>query len=642
MFFPEKMRKVNIFVTKDDVEAATVALARSGQLHLSRGGDEEWSDRTPGWRKLVDACENRRHRAGKLAEILKVSDAAPEAEQNLPPLQDKKDIDSILREIEEPVEDWRNERREVENEFKRLRNLIQEIRLLTGLDTPIEEIRKPEYLHRVIGTIPREDLENLKVVLFRVPFVIIPISAEGQRVLIVAATSRNHAEILDRALQVLFFEPVSLEEDLRGRPADALQRYERRQNDCKQRLADLERRRTAMRERFARRLAGLQHRIEADLRVARAVTGYDRHGDVFLISGWIPEDAVETVMTTVATATDGRADVELLEAVPGGRRPVPTFLRNPRLLKPFEKIVSTFGFPGYGEVDPTPLVAVSFLLMYGMMFGDVGHGLMLTAAGLLIRRRYREKAAAIGSILIAAGLSAAVFGALYGSIFGLEHILPHLWLHPLDSILEILSASVVAGIILINIGFTAHLIKTIRVRSWSALLFSRSGLAGIGLYWTLVGGGYAAVLGVMAPKVLMVLVFIAAAVVFLREPLGRLVSGERPLVEEDWASFGVQSFFETFETVIGYVSNTLSFVRLGAFAVAHAGFIGVVFSLAEISGEVLRWPVILVGTLIVVGLEGLIVGIQALRLEYYEFFGKFYEGGGRSFSPMRLSETRKH
>jgi len=572
--------------------------------------------------------------------VLQIADGSSPGSPGLRPHQDTELVDQTLEEIERQVERWQDERRRIEKQSERLQNLIRETQLLSGLDTPIEEIRKPEYLHRLVGTIPRRNLENLKVVLFRVPFVIIPLSTGAQRVLIVAATSRNYSEILERALQIIFFEPVTLEEEMRGAPAEALQRFEQQKADCDRQRVELEQERAALAEDWAHRLVGLRYRIESNLRVARAVTGFDRHENVFLISGWIPERAVDSVMTTVANATEGRADIEMVTPLPGGRRRVPTFLRNPLFLRPFEKIVSTFGFPEYEEIDPTPLVAISFILMYGMMFGDVGHGLMLAGIGVWIRRRFDSESGVIGTVLTTAGLSAAVFGFLYGSFFGREDILPALWLHPLESIGQILIASVLAGIVLINIGFSIHLVKTIRTRNWGSFLFGRSGVAGIGLYWALVGGGYAAFHEKLPLEILAVLVAAPTVAIFLQEPLMRLVSGERPLVEESWATFGAQAFFETFETLIRFVSNTLSFVRLGAFAVAHAGFIGVVFALAETGGELLQWPVLLLGTLLVVGFEGLIVGIQALRLEYYEFFGKFYQGGGRRFAPLRLPDSQ--
>lgn len=639
MFIPETMQKLNIFVKKGDLKPAAVALARLGRLHLSGGGDEHWSDRTPEWRSLVDAFEDHKHRLEKLAQALQITDRQGQPPQDLDPREDPDPIDQSLQEIESTVGDWRKNHRQAQNDAEQVGNRIREMHLLAGLETPIEEIRTSEYLHRVVGTIPRKNLENLKVVLFRVPFVIIPIRVEDPRVLVVAATSRNFREILDRALRAIFFEPVSLEVDVRGQPAEVLDALQRQQAECEQRLADLDKARADLAERFAPRLAGLRDRIEADLRVARAVTGFDRHGDVFLISGWIPQRSVDALMTAVESATEGRSDVELVTPVPGGRRRTPTFLRNPRILRPFEKIVAIFGYPDYGEIDPTPLVAFSFVLMYGMMFGDVGHGLMLATLGVLLQRRFAAKAAAVGSVLVTAGLSATVFGFLYGSVFGREDVLPALWLHPLGSILEILTASIVAGIGLINIGFLIHLLKSVRIRNWGAFFFDRNGMAGIGLYWAIMGGGYAALRQELPLSVLAVLIAAPAVLVFLQEPLARLVAGERPLIEEDWGTFGAQAFFETFETLMRFVSNSLSFVRLGAFAVAHAAFIGVVFSVAEIGGEMLRWPILLIGTLLVVGFEGLIVGIQALRLEYYEFFSKFYQGGGRRFAPLRLPET---
>jgi V/A-type H+-transporting ATPase subunit I len=274
--------------------------------------------------------------------------------------------------------------------------------------------------------------------------------------------------------------------------------------------------------------------------------------------------------------------------------------------------------------------------MYGMMFGDVGHGLIIAALGLLINRRGRGLARSVGSVLGAAGLSGAVFGFLYGSFFGREGIIDAVWLNPLGSIMDLLIASIIGGIILINSGFIMHLVTAVKKKNWSDFFLESSGLAGIALYWGLLGGGYGSIRGIIPGWLFFLSVFVPLLLLFFREPIVNVIRRKKPAVEEGWGSFSVQSFFELFETVISFVSNTLSFVRLGAFAVAHAGLMHVVFSLSETSGPLGRWIIIIIGSVIVIGLEGLIVGIQALRLEYYEFFGKFFSGGGKRFRPFSL------
>jgi V/A-type H+-transporting ATPase subunit I len=203
--------------------------------------------------------------------------------------------------------------------------------------------------------------------------------------------------------------------------------------------------------------------------------------------------------------------------------------------------------------------------------------------------------------------------------------------------LNILLVSIGAGIVLLNIGFILNLIRTGMTGEWSDFLFGESGLAGWLLYLSLLGIGLGIIRDIPIPSSALTLVTLVSAVlILLHTPLGRLINGQRPLLETSWGEYSVLSFFEFFEALISYISNSLSFVRLGAFAVAHVGLSQIVLSMAGRGGGVTHWVILIIGTAIIIGFEGLIVGIQALRLEYYEFFGKFFQGGGIPFQPFRL------
>ena len=368
--------------------------------------------------------------------------------------------------------------------------------------------------------------------------------------------------------------------------------------------------------------------------LAEAIQRSTLQGRIYLVSGWTPAPALAPLITTVQDVTEKRAIIEVVDAE-ATRTEAPILLGNPALLRGFEGIVANFGLPAYNELDPTALVAISFVFMYGMMFGDFGQGLLLALAGLWLQRRSKD-GAALGLVLTICGLSAALFGLLYGSVLGFE-LLPPIWLRPLDTMVALLLAGVVAGIVLLNVGFGLNLLNAWRARDWSRLLFEKNGVAGIWLYWALLGGGVAIWQGTsLSRSLLALLVLIPTLIIFLREPINHWLSGRRPLTANGWGEYTVLAFFDLFETLIGYISNTLSFVRLGAFAVAHEGLSQVVLLLAGMAGGGWSWLIVALGTLLIVAFEGLIVGIQTLRLEYYEFFGKFYQGTGRPYKPLRI------
>jgi V/A-type H+-transporting ATPase subunit I len=180
-----------------------------------------------------------------------------------------------------------------------------------------------------------------------------------------------------------------------------------------------------------------------------------------------------------------------------------------------------------------------------------------------------------------------------------------------------------------------------KVKDWAKAIFNHNGLLGLILYLSLVG---LAVSWLASSIKLPTMVFLIGTIIgviglMFSEVFIRMIEGHHPYIEGGFAMFFVQAFFELFETVISYLSNSLSFVRVGAFAVAHGNLSAVFFILAEMvspSKGIGYWIMFLVGLIFIVGFEGLIVGIQTMRLTYYEIFGKFFNGGGKQFEPLTL------
>jgi V/A-type H+-transporting ATPase subunit I len=319
-------------------------------------------------------------------------------------------------------------------------------------------------------------------------------------------------------------------------------------------------------------------------------------------------------------------------------------LAGPGILGTFQPLVTTYAQPRYGEIDPTALIALTFPLIYGAMFGDVGHGLMLVLVGWLVHNRKIQalrSIANLGAIIMACGGMATVFGFLYGSVFGKEDLLPALWIKPMDNIMQILLMAVGLGIVLLSTGFVLNIVNAWVTRDWGRLLFDHNGIAGFVFYWSLLGIGAGALIAgfPVSPVVFGIPAVGAGIAVMFSDVLKRLVENHRPLLDGSPGTYAIQAIFELFETFISLLSNSLSYVRIGAFAVAHGGLSAVIFILAEMAGSprsIGYWLVILVGQLFIVGFEGLIVGIQTMRLEYYEFFSKFFSGGGLRYKPLTL------
>jgi V/A-type H+-transporting ATPase subunit I len=289
----------------------------------------------------------------------------------------------------------------------------------------------------------------------------------------------------------------------------------------------------------------------------------------------------------------------------------PIVLRNPRWARPFEYFARLLGTPGANEADPSLLLALLAPLMFGFMFGDVGQGAVLVIAGFVLRRRY-----AAADLLIAGGIAAMVFGTVFGSVFAREDIFPALWLHPLEKPLRLLEVSLAGGSVVILIGLTLDALESYwrgeALRWWA----TRAGLV----------LSYLAAIACVVDQ---------RAAWLIPAGLGWYCAGEVARAEHRAQRLGA-SVAESIETLLQLLVNTLSFVRVGAFALAHAGLAAAINALC--AGIETRWLAILglaLGNALLIVIEGLVVGIQTTRLVLFEFFIRFLRGDGRALKPLQ-------
>lgn len=300
-----------------------------------------------------------------------------------------------------------------------------------------------------------------------------------------------------------------------------------------------------------------------------------------------------------------------------------------------------YGVPNYREFDPTSLVAITYSLLFGAMFGDVGQGLLLLLIGLIgiVKPRFRAI-----SLLMPIGFSSMIFGFLYGSIFGFEEVIPALWLHPMTHMTEIpffgslntvFIVAVAFGMFLIIFTMLLNIFQQLRAgNTWEGLL-DKNGVAGLIFYGTVITMLVLYMTGNPIPATVIFIILLAGslfAIAFKEKIMGRWASHHTEEAGDGLVMSLLTIFFETFETLLTYFSNSISFVRVGAFAISHAAMMSVVLMFAGATeGGSINWLVIILGNLFVIGFEGLIVGIQVLRLEFYEIFSHFYHGDGIEF-----------
>ncbi len=322
----------------------------------------------------------------------------------------------------------------------------------------------------------------------------------------------------------------------------------------------------------------------------------------------------------------------------------PTVLKNNSLFKPFEMLVTNIGIPENSEYDPTPFAAITFCIMFGVMFGDIGQGLILALTGLLLKILFDRNSFLYngGHILLACGFSAFIFGFFYGSIFSNEHILPALLFHPMDEMMHLFAMAIIMGVTFIASGMIFHIITCLSFNEKEEAFFGAKGIPGLLLY-----GGIIALLilsffskAEINSSIYTAVIAVPLSLFAMRNILSWLFFKRETLFPDGLFEYTVETLVEIIEMFSTFIGNTISFIRAGAFALSHAGLSIAVYTLAGIlNPEPLSFSYILtvvIGNIFIILLEGLVCTIQSMRLEYYEIFTKFFQGEGRIFFPFSL------
>jgi len=650
MFQPQAMSQVEIAVPERDIVPITEVLADLGifhQINVSYLTTQDGVHSAEYWQEQAVAFRELERRLLSVIQMLDIS------EDQLAPVEEVHTIEpeaarAALEALEEAAQACVREAQAEGEKLERLRSYARQLEPLRGMEINVESLRTLRHVFFLLGTMPANNLERLQTSLARIPSVLLVLRRYDHMAIVVLFGSQRDAEVLERAARSAYLNPTDLPEGYHGTPAEVLETLDAHIERAQQRVTQCRLRISRLHEARVPQLRELLWSIRASQALAEAIVQFGRLHYTYLILGWVPTRHLDLLRCELERVSD-KVLIEGREVPRQEAEEVPTTLENPPLLQGFQQLVTNFGVPRYDEIDPTPVLALTFPLIFGIMFGDVGHGLVLAMLGLLLtsgRVRALRQLSGLGSLIIPCGIISFIFGFLYGSVFGLEHLLTPLWLRPLEDITTILLATVAIGIVLLNLGFVCNLINAWLVRNWERLLFSPSGLAGVLLYWSLIALAVSAFTDEFSlnTSVAAVGALLGGLGVVLSRPLGRLVQHKHPLLGEGVGEYLVQALFELFETVISFMSNSLSYVRMGAFAVAHGGLSAVVFILAGLlspSHGPAYWLTVALGNLVVIGFEGLIVGIQTMRLEYYEFFSKFFNGGGRRYRPLTLTGRAK-
>ena len=642
-----KMKFINISGPRDDIDRVTEQYLSKYEIQLESALSE------------LKTVDNLR----PFVELNPYRDSLSIANQFVGLLENPDDItpdtslglDEMFELVRRTNTDYLNMQEKKENykkDIEECRNKQRDIAPFRPLDCKLQDVMHYKYINYRFGRIPIEYYHKMQKYLMND---LTAIFVEGERdessVYGAYFVSPGESLKVDAVFRSLHFERITLNLVSDGTPADLYRELEKEIEETTKKINDLNKEVFQMLEDRAPQLVAAHQRLEEmsknfDVR-KMAARMQDNEEDSYILCGWMAESDVEKFLEE--TKDDDKIFIMVEEDKETYFGEPPTKLKNPKLFKPFEMYVQMYGLPAHNEMDPTIFVGLTYSFIFGAMFGDVGQGLLLALVGGLL---YFWKKIPLAGIIGTAGVFSTFFGFMFGSIFGFEDIIDAVWLRPINSMTTlpfigklntVFIVAVAFGMGVIIFTMILHIINALRSHDPGAAWFDVNGAAGLVFYASVVATIVLFMTGHKTPGgiVMAVMFGIPLLLILFKEPLTKKIQKRTDKMEEGKAMFLVQGFFELFETLLSYFSNTLSFVRIGAFAVSHAAMMEVVLMLAGVEEGNPNWIIVILGNLFVCGMEGLIVGIQVLRLEYYEMFSRFYKGSGRAFNPYTKSTSKK-
>ncbi len=505
---------------------------------------------------------------------------------------------------------------------------IDPISRLKDFDIEAKKIFDCRYLKFRYGNIPNENMDEIRKITEDMDVVLFEVSKEDDVTWVVYFTTEEFAPDVDGFFNIQKFERIRIPDRIEGKPSEFVQK-------CNIQLAEYEasiKKENELINKLKNEAKESLIEIYGQLQIYEKINNLKKYivkdqNNTFYVVVWVPESNMKNMINML----NNLKDIDFVIKDAKSNMKPPTKLKNPSLFSPFEMIVKMYGVPNIEELDPTAFIAIVSCILFGFMFGDVGHGAVILIAGIIMLAK-KSKA---GAILVDGGIFSIIFGFLYGSVFGKEDWIKPILISPMENINTMLISGIAVGGILIVIAMILNIINGIRTKNFKKAFLDGNGLAGFIMYSLILGSvGYYFLKGnmIISVSTIVIISIILLVIILFNEKIDKFITRKKENAESGF----IEKVFELLEMILSFLSNTVSFLRLAAFAINHAGLCMAIYLLADMTTGVANIAISIIGNIIVIVLEGLIVGIQVLRLEYYELFSRFYEGDGREYKSIEI------
>lgn len=542
--------------------------------------------------------------------------------------------EKFLNSIEQEITPVLLKKEEISQEINIDQSMLAHVKEYMPL--PFKSSSGYSFLEISNGKIEDKNIIVLEKSLKDIPHVFYPFRQEGSVVSAMMIGLRRDRGYLNNVLRDVGWEEINIP-DGQLLTFEAQEKITHKIQENKLKLEQLKKETLSFSEKYKAELNKINSQINFNKSLLEAKRYTCLTEKTVLFSGWVPLESKDRFIKEIKNITEvSYLESKTAESLPVNKDEIPVKYQHSKILKPFELLIDSYGIPRYGTIDPTIFVAISFLIMFGAMFGDVGHALVLIVISFILGWKIKsERIKQPKNLMFYCGVSSLVFGFLYGDFFGFEF--KALWIRPIENISEFFKYSIFFGIGLISLGIIINVINALKDKDYSKAIFDKSGLIGGLIYWSAIGLIIKSFLSrETVPLYLSATVILGVVLIFLF-PLVECI------IKKKFSHF-LETFMESIinllEIFMGYLANTVSFIRVSAFALAHTGLFIAIFTLAKMvqgnadSAGLMSWVVIILGNILVIGLEGLVVSIQSVRLNYYEFFSKFFVSGKQLYKPL--------
>ena len=641
----EKMELVNIVGRMKDLDQTLLKCMESGCFHIESSTKTLSSEQKQGFTKLTEQNPYTSLvkrivsiNFGETFDFKETKWSAKETDSDF-----LKYTEKYIDKTEKSFNDLNQKMLDSQQRINSLTNEETQIVHLIRMDTNMKELFSCKHIKIRFGRLPVDSYPKLEYYNDKT-FIFVPYDNDQSYYWGVYFTLAEYAPEFDDIFNSLYYERMRVPDFTENTPEEECQWVKNELGKERKHLEELAAERKKLLESQGQIINEIYCRLKFlhdnfELRQYVSV-----HNNNFYLVGFIPKRDAKH-FTKLFDKLD-EVSVVIQPPDTDERLNIPVKLRNNKFTQPFSMFVEMYGLPSYNGINPTAFVAVTYTLLFGIMFGDLGQGIVLSLVGLIIAKKTGNM---LGKIMERIGISSAFFGLIFGSCFGYEHALDPLYhaiglkekpFEVMDNTMTVLIGAICIGIVLILISIGLNIGVSFKKKNYAEAIFGNNGIAGIIFFVSLLGGLVSTLLGganlLGNPLYIIGLIVLPLILMFLREPLGCLVAGKKFEMEGGVGDFIASNFFEVFEFLLGYATNTLSFVRIGGFVFSHAGMMSVVMLLAETVSAGASPIVVIIGNIFVMGMEGMIVGIQVLRLEFYEIFSRFYDGDGEAFEPVKV------